>query len=114
MFRVIELLFSFQKKNFLKSCLEIRIKQKLFDNKNREFLEFFTIEQLEQILEPDMFENGAILSNVLANMIEGFDEKDLEAIRENIAELKKKRKLEMKKEGEEEDQEDEQNEENQG
>lgn len=78
MFRLIELLFCFQKKNFIKSNIEIRIKQKLFDSNNREFLEFFTIEQLEKILEPDMFEHGAILSNVLANMIEGFDEKDLE------------------------------------
>lgn len=29
------------------------------------------------MIEPDMYENGKVLSNVLANIIEGFDEKDL-------------------------------------
>lgn len=36
-----------------------------------------------------MFENGKALSNVLANLFEGFNEKDLEALRKETEELKK-------------------------
>lgn len=50
-----------------------------------------------------MFEHGTVLSNVLANLIEGFDEKDLEKIREELDVLKKERKKAMKKEGEEDE-----------
>ncbi|KRX05875.1 HECT-domain-containing protein [Pseudocohnilembus persalinus] len=105
MFRVVECFFTLQKPNFLKSNLEIRIKQKLFDSQKREFFEFFSVQQLEQLLEPDMFENGQVLSNVLTNLIEGFNEKDLDAIRENVKQLKKERKQALKKEGEEEEEE---------
>lgn len=99
-FRILDILFVYQKENFLKSNIEMRLKAKFYDRQARQMRACFTLQELMRAIEPDMFENGRVLLSVLHGLIEGFKRKDLEKIEQATRLLKKERRKQFLKEGE--------------
>lgn len=74
--RCIELLFTFQKENFIKTCIEIRMKDSLYLPAEKRFPAYFALTSLDgkKVVRRDMLEHGRALKQVIAQLFEGVDE----------------------------------------
>lgn len=99
--RLIDVLFTYQKDNFVRSNLELRIKNKLYNDQEQRFEFTVTYQQLAaHIIEPDMYESPQNLIYVLRNLFEVFEDNP-EAFKKLQDSYKKA--MMKKKEGEEEE-----------
>ncbi|KRX02285.1 hypothetical protein PPERSA_04907 [Pseudocohnilembus persalinus] len=86
--RIIEILFTYSKENFVRSNLEIRIKNQIFDEQTKRFLYSISFEEISKYIYPDMLEYSRPLTEVLIGMFEGFEE-DPETLKELMEQAKK-------------------------
>lgn len=71
-FRIIEKLLIFNKEYFQKTCIEMRFKSELFEPSKSQFKKDWSIQSLETMIEPDMFENGKAFVDVITAIFEGY------------------------------------------
>ena len=69
-----EIVFVNKREHFLKSIYEIRLKTNMYDPYAYRFKFSFTFEEMASFIEPDLLENGKVLTFVLSNIVEGFEE----------------------------------------
>lgn len=72
--RTIDVLFIYEKENFVKSNYEMRLKAKIYDQQEKRFRWTFNFTDLESWIEPDMYENPGVLINTILYLFEGFNE----------------------------------------
>ncbi|KAL4429870.1 hypothetical protein ABPG74_022893 [Tetrahymena malaccensis] len=78
--RCFELMFTFQKENFIKTCIEIRIKNSIYISLEKRFKQYWSLKEIDnkKIIQKDMLENGRCLRQVIATLFEGLPEDQIE------------------------------------
>lgn len=70
--RLVDLLFIFDKDQFLKNCIEIRIKRSLYEPKNRAFLSNFELAEFMTKIPKDLYKTPQLL-HVIKQVVEQFE-----------------------------------------
>jgi hypothetical protein len=71
--RCFELIFTFDKEHFIRSCLEIRLRNALYNKNQKKFKKLINLQEFsdKSIIKRDMLEHGRSLRIVISALFEG-------------------------------------------